>query len=152
MSIMPGQSPADDRHMTRHISDDDPLACPKCGQALAAGSAGGVTFKRCDGCAGLWLTPHEKERLLALKSIAKTIDPNGAAPRDAVGDTPGDPAKVLICPRDGGRLIRMVDRRQKHIRFESCKVCGGAFLDAGELRDMASYTLGERLRSLFGRA
>jgi Zn-finger nucleic acid-binding protein len=32
-------------------------------------------------------------------------------------------------------MIRMVDRHQPHIWYESCPVCFGVYMDAGEFRD-----------------
>ncbi len=134
--------------MTKHISDDDPLVCPKCAKTMEPHSAGDVAFERCTGCAGLWMNTTVFEKLMSEKSIAKAIDTGDPE----VGGWTADIEGALSCPRDGSRLIRMVNHRQPQVHYESCKTCGGVFLDAGELRDMASHSLIERLRAmLFGR-
>jgi Zn-finger nucleic acid-binding protein len=46
------------------------------------------------------------------------------------------------------RMIRMVDRQQAHIWFESCPICYGNFLDAGEFRDLTSHTVADIFRRL----
>lgn len=46
-------------------------------------------------------------------------------------------------------MVRMVDIDQHHIWFESCKICRGTFLDAGEFRDMKHHTLADYIRDLF---
>jgi len=123
------------------------LACPKCEGAMHRARVGAVEIDRCAGCGGLWLDALEKDKLLASKAAvaeADTGDPKVGKELDT---------EVLIhCPRDKSRMIHMVDRRQGHIGFEACKVCGGVFLDAGELRDMAHHSMLEKLRSIFSRA
>ena len=70
---------------------------------------------------------------------------------------PSLPRKVLDrvdrieCPRCESRLIRMVDRDQSHIHFESCTVCYGVFLDAGEFRDYKERNLLDFIEDLLTR-
>lgn len=121
------------------------IACPKCAAPMERVEAAGVTIDRCRGCGGLWLDVLEKERLIKSKA---------GVPQTDTGD-PKVGAKLneqteLYCPRDSSAMIHMVDPAQPHVGFESCTVCGGVFLDAGELRDLADFTLIERLRSMFG--
>lgn len=136
--------------MARHISDDSPLKCPKCGQDMASQTVGDVTLERCTGCTGLWMKASAMERLMARKDLARVVDTGGGA---TTANSPSEASAnaVLICPNDRSRLIRMVNHKQPHVQYESCKTCGGVFLDAGELRDLASHGLMERLRALFGR-
>ena len=134
--------------MAKHISDDSPLKCPKCSKDMTSQTVGDVTLERCTGCTGLWMKASAMERLMARKDLVRAIDTGSAATgewTDSVENT------VLICPNDRSRLIRMVNHKQPHVQYESCKTCGGVFLDAGELRDLATQGLMERLRALFGR-
>lgn len=121
------------------------IACPKCAAPMERAQAGDVTIDRCRGCGGLWLDALEKDRLLASKQAvaqADTGDPAVGAKLDTETE--------LFCPRDASAMIHMVDPAQHHVGYESCTVCGGVFLDAGELRDLADFTLLERLRSMLG--
>ena len=131
----------------RHISDDEnqPLKCPKCGKSMAAVNIGAVTIDRCEGCAGLWLDALEREKLMESKSDVRAADVG----RESMGDWTDETEGAVLCPRDHSRMIRMVDRQQPHVRFESCTVCGGTFMDAGELRDLSERTLRERVRRIF---
>jgi uncharacterized protein len=120
------------------------IGCPKCGARMSTADAGGVVIDRCPTCGGIWFDALELDKVLAsgaAKSVAKEADPLPAA-KGAKGP--------LQCPRDKGRLIRMAALGQPHVHYESCAVCGGAFLDAGELRDLSQVTLLERLRRVFG--
>jgi Zn-finger nucleic acid-binding protein len=104
---------------------------------------GEVVIDRCDGCGGLWLDALEKEKLLQHNREVRQADTGN---RDTGKEM--DDVRTIRCPRDRSQMIRMVDNRQPHVRFESCTVCGGVFLDAGELKDLSKFTLRERLRSI----
>lgn len=105
------------------------MKCPKC-----SGTLGPVTFQRteidrCDKCAGLWFDMMEQKDLKRLNG-SEAIDTGTV--RDAALD-----AKVMVmCPRDQARMVRMVDPAHPHIWVESCPICYGMFLDAGEFREL----------------
>jgi uncharacterized protein len=121
----------------------DPVECPKCHAAMRTVLAGDVQADRCQTCGGVWLDAREKETLLATRGAAKSIDVR----TDTRPSSSKPPA--LKCPRDRSALIVMSDAAQPHVRYEACTVCGGSFFDAGELKDLDSLTLRERLRSYF---
>jgi Zn-finger nucleic acid-binding protein len=123
-----------------------PIKCPKCGAMMKTAAVGAVEIDRCSGCNGLWLDALEKEALLQNRSAARAADTSAPAKGSAGKVAAPDGKAKTLCPRDHSLLIHMVDHRQPHIGFESCKVCGGVFLDAGELRDLSEFTIGERLR------
>lgn len=99
-----------------------------------------IEIDRCPRCGGLWLDALELDKLRADKDAARRAD------RASPGTAPGQKARVPgLCPRDRSPLIAMADREQPHVHFESCTVCGGVFLEAGELRDLSELTILERL-------
>ena len=55
------------------------------------------------------------------------------------------------CPVCKTQMIRMVDRDQPHIWYESCSSCHGVFFDAGEFRDYKDRTVLDYFRDLFAR-
>lgn len=103
-------------------------------------SAEGFEVERCTACFALWLDTLQQEKIS--RSAAESIDLGGGAR----GPTPSD-EQQLSCPACHTPMVRMVDRAQPHIWYEGCSVCGGTFLDAGELRDLKSRTLLDWLRS-----
>jgi len=136
--------------LSHHASQDEPdsnepIGCPKCGKQMAQVVEAGVTVDRCRSCGGIWLDALEMEKILAAKGAARRID----VPAPVIESRAGQKGATL-CPRDKSLLIHMVDHMHPHIRYESCKVCGGAFLDSGELRDLSHHSLLERMRSLLG--
>jgi len=48
-------------------------------------------------------------------------------------------------------MLRLVNARHPDVRYEQCSVCGGAFLDAGELKAIESRTVSDILFDLFSR-
>lgn len=108
-------------------------------------SYGVLQVDRCPRCAGLWLDANELEHVLARPSEVTTLDLGVHAGLEHL-----DSVRRIDCPRDKSHLVQMSDPKQPHVNFEQCSVCGGVFLDAGELRDLADFTLVERLRSMLG--
>lgn len=45
-------------------------------------------------------------------------------------------------------MLKMVDAQQPHIWYETCAVCGGSFLDAGEFKDMKHFNFFDLIRDL----
>lgn len=106
----------------------------------------GVATERCVGCGGLWLEALGRERLMSHAKAADEVDTGEAAIGEAM-----DEVKPRWCPSCRGPLVHLVDADQPHVGFESCTVCGGVFLDAGELRDLAEFTTSEKFKALWRR-
>ena len=101
---------------------------------------GGVEVDRCSGCGGLWFDAFEDEAVREA-GAARALDRGS----EEVGRTQNQQGKI-DCPRCHTRTIRMVDREQPHVWYESCPVCHGKFFDAGEFRDVSEHTLGDWIR------
>lgn len=130
-NIVPPPLP-EDLHQSSSID------CPKCRAGMKSILIGDVRIDRCYGCGGLWLDALEKDKLLGSKSAVKTADASDES-------RPASSSAKMLCPRDKSTMINIRDPRQLHVLFESCTVCGGIFLDAGELKDLSEITLRERL-------
>lgn len=109
-----------------------------------------VTVDRCALCGGLWFDRHELEALLSMR-VAGELDvgpfsTNRQNPRGA------EALGGLLCPRDGSVLVEVEHDQQRHVLICVCTECGGKLLDAGELLDLAEYTVVERIRSALRRA
>lgn len=52
-----------------------------------------------------------------------------------------------MCPRDQSLLTEVADAKQMHVLIMICSECGGKLLDAGELIDLAQFTVGERIKA-----
>lgn len=111
------------------------MNCPKCISPMVKVTIDDIEVDRCTDCQGLFFDEFEKERLRKLKG-AESLD---------VGDpkTGKEFNRVdrIHCPRCSSQMIRMVDIDQPHIWFEHCTVCGGAFFDAGEFRELSQHSI-----------
>ena len=94
---------------------------------------------RCEDCGGMWLDLNEIHRVLAIKGEAKRIE-LATEPKAR----PGSGRQTRLCPRDGGHMVTLSNLPQVHVEYEQCPICGGIYLDRGELNDLNSYTVLER--------
>ena len=121
------------------------MDCPKCDTGMDKVSFKGIEVDRCTGCKGLWFDMLEYEDLKSMEG-SEHIDT-------------GDPAtgrqynKIdkILCPVCKSHMIRMVDRDQPHIWFESCSTCYGVFFDAGEFRDYKEKSILDFFRDIITR-
>lgn len=121
------------------------MRCPKCAHSMERVAFEGVEVDRCTVCKGLWFDALEHELLKKMEGSEEidTGDPE-------VGEL-FDKEQQVDCPACHVRMIRMVDRDQPHIRFESCTVCYGVYFDAGEFTDFKYHTMMDIVRDLRAR-
>lgn len=107
--------------------------------------ADGVEIDRCTECEGIWFDAGELD-WLAQDEIAEAID---------IGEVEAGRSMNAVteidCPRCGRPMKHMADRHKPHIHYEVCLGCEGAFLDAGEFRELSQLSLVELLRGLMRR-
>lgn len=102
------------------------MNCVKCSGALQRVELADLEVDQCDRCAGIWFDARELDRVLNQKSI-------DALRRRSTPDQEGD-ARRGRCPRckGGGEMIRVASTLGP-IHIDTCPVCGGQWLDGGEL-------------------
>jgi Zn-finger nucleic acid-binding protein len=100
-----------------------------------------VQIDRCKKCGGLWFDEFELADLQAKEGSEKvdTGHANKSTQRSQLR---------LNCPKCTAPMLRMVDAHQPHIWYETCDVCGGSFLDAGEFKNMVQPNLVDRIKDL----
>ena len=109
--------------------------------ALEEQGQGGVVLDRCHVCRGFWVDLGELEAVLNQSSrVAKLAEHRPPPPHDET---------TLKCPRCHTQLVRLSHHQQRHLKLDTCTVCGGIFFDAQELTDLSAFTLLERIRSFF---
>jgi PAT family beta-lactamase induction signal transducer AmpG len=118
------------------------MRCPKCSSYLEQVKYDGIEVDRCVTCSGIWFDDGEVE-LLRNKRAAAAID-IGDAKRGAELNA----VDSYRCPRCGDAMARVVDARQRHIWYETCRGCDGSFFDAGEFLDLAQLTLSDLFKTL----
>ena len=121
------------------------MFCPKCENAeLEKQQVMQLEIERCPSCHGYWLDAHELERIVA-------APPKKLIREDRRLQTkPSDKTSGLKCPRCGGAtLIKLNSLLRPGTILDSCTVCHGTWLDAGELTKIAGQDLLGRIRQFF---
>lgn len=121
------------------------MLCPICDNTeLETQGVALIEIERCPQCRGLWLDANELEQLVA--SPPKTLLKED---RSAAADSK-DNSRRLMCPRCRGTpLIKLNSLLRPGTIIDSCTVCHGAWLDAGELTRLTGQDLVGRIRQFF---
>ena len=121
------------------------MNCPKCSSMMEKVRTKEATVDRCTTCKGLWFDLLEHKDVKG-KEAAQALDVGDAKTGKAFNKQVD-----VKCPLDGQRMTRMTALGQPHIHFEQCPTCHGVFFDAGEFRDFQTTSIGDMVKSLFGR-
>lgn len=102
------------------------MDCVKCEGKMRQVDVDGVVVDQCEACAGIWFDSGELSRVLGMKSVE--------ALKSLTKTSKVDDAKRARCPRckGEGKLVR-VAALESNIHIDTCAVCGGQWLDGGEL-------------------
>jgi uncharacterized protein len=117
------------------------MRCVKCEGELVMVRIDDVDVDQCDRCAGIWFDAHELERVLRREHVEPLL---GRGPVHA-----GDDDRRGRCPRCKGEgvLVRVASPRAG-IHVDTCAICGGKWLDGGEIDVLARKTFKDTMRRL----
>jgi len=96
------------------------MDCPRDGAQLVKLTRGEVTLDRCPTCSGLWFDATE------LKRVAHDKELESLASRVRAYAEPSP----FACPRCGGACVAS---HVQEVEVDTCTLCHGIWLDAGEL-------------------
>jgi Zn-finger nucleic acid-binding protein len=115
------------------------VKCVKCEGKLVTVRVDDVDVDQCDRCGGIWFDAHELERVLGRGHIEPLIKRGHARPEDD--------ARRGHCPRCRGEgyLVQIAGPRAQ-VHIDICAVCGGKWLDGGELDLLGRRSAGGLLR------
>ena len=124
------------------------MKCPRCANVeLAEATFDSVTVDRCPSCHGLWLDELELDAVL--NSRPKGLLADDRAQRDA--SAKANTTTRINCPRcKGTYLIKLNSRHRPGTIVDSCTVCYGTWLDAGELTRLTQRGMFGWLKGLMG--
>lgn len=121
------------------------MNCPKChSQSLESRTIDGIEIDECPTCHGIWLDALELEHLLE-------CDAKALLASDLRFDAhPGEAGARLNRPRcKGTYLIKLNSRIRPGTILDSCTVCFGTWLDAGEFGRLANKGFWASLKAMF---
>jgi uncharacterized protein len=107
------------------------MMCPLCTISLKQVNISGVNIDECfDGCHGLWFDNLELSRLDEVsEGGGETLERLLSYPRGS-----DERSQKLTCPRCNVAMQRKSFYYRSNIFIDECYVCGGVWLDAGELK------------------
>lgn len=115
------------------------MKCVKCPGRLVELRAGAVGVDRCDTCLGLWFDAKE---LAGVINHVRAADFEPVSSRGPLSsEAPHDEAHQRdtgVCPRCGIELARTETLTFEGMFYDRCGQCGGAWLEAGELKRIAT--------------
>jgi Zn-finger nucleic acid-binding protein len=123
------------------------MKCVKCDGTLRRVQLEDVEVDRCDSCSGIWFDSGELQRILGRPTIEEL--------RTKAKANKNDDSKRARCPkcRGEGKLVQVASLTSD-VHIDTCAVCGGQWLDAGELEilrgDGPLRSVGSFFRRLFG--
>jgi len=121
------------------------MNCPKCDGAMEAVKYRDIEVDRCVNCQGIWFDMLDAEHLKAAEG-SETIDIGNVEVGQGY-----NAVDRIECPKCHEPMLRMVDRAQPHIWYESCPVCYGLFFDAGKFADYREETIADFFRDLLAK-
>ena len=107
------------------------MRCPRCEHELQTVTVSGVKVDACQGgCGGIWFDAFELERMDQPDESAGWLLNNMRV--DLAIEV--DFEKPVHCPRcEQAELMRQKYPANDRIEIDKCRVCGGVWLDFGEL-------------------
>jgi Zn-finger nucleic acid-binding protein len=122
------------------------MECPVCQKSMHEEDFGGVCVDVCKvGCKGIWFDWTE------LAKLDETHEGAGRALRDALmsdhhkDDSPGR----INCPKCQKLMAAHLYQSNKQVTVDECYLCGGFFLDAGELEVIRENFMTEEDRDVY---
>lgn len=116
------------------------MNCPVCGKPMVEEDFGGVMIDYCkNGCHSMWFDWMEIVRL------DETDEGFGNALKEAISDprSNDEDRDPINCPKCGVPMHVHRYKAAREVNVDECYVCGGFFLDSGELRDIREQHITE---------
>lgn len=123
------------------------MKCVKCDGTLQRVELEDVEVDQCDACSGIWFDSGELQRILGKASTDRL--------KSAAKASKTEDAKRGRCPRcrGEGKLVQVASLKSD-LHIDTCSVCGGQWLDGGELEllrgDGPLRSIGDFFRKIFG--
>ena len=122
------------------------MNCPVCKNEMVEKDFGGVMVDVCEnGCKGIWFD------WLELEKLDETGEGLGAALEEALScqRQRDDNRGTINCPKCHKPMVAHLYKSAKDVTVDECYICGGFFLDSGELKVLREHFLSEDQRDVF---
>ncbi len=122
------------------------MDCPVCKNTMVEKDFGGVMVDVCaNGCKGMWFD------WLELSKLDETHEGAGQALAEALMSerVKDDGRDRIACPKCQKPMLPHLYQSSKEVTVDECYLCGGFFLDAGELKIIKESFMSEEERDSF---
>jgi len=122
------------------------MDCPVCQTKMIEEDFGGVMVDVCkNGCNGIWFDWVELEKL------DENHEGFGSALEAALNSSrvSDDNRKRINCPKCSRPMAPHLYKSSKHVMIDECYLCGGFFLDSGELKVIRDSFMDDKQRDSF---
>ncbi len=122
------------------------MECPVCKNTMVEKDFGGVMVDVCEnGCKGIWFDWIE------LSKLDETHEGAGKALAEALMSerVRDDNRDRINCPKCQKLMVAHLYKSSKEVTVDECYLCGGFFLDAGELKVIKESFMTEEERDNF---
>ncbi len=125
------------------------MKCPVCAQEMKEEDFGGVLVDVCEsGCKGIWFDWAEIIKLdESNEGLGKALEAALKYPQ-----TNDENRGNLNCPKCGVSMHKHKYKASKAITVDECYVCGGFFLDSGELSVIRETFMSEQEEKEYNKA
>ncbi|MEZ4311417.1 MAG: zf-TFIIB domain-containing protein [Polyangiaceae bacterium] len=125
------------------------MKCLKCEGDLVLVRVGEVEVDQCDTCSGIWFDSGELAKILGKKDVealrTRAEETSAASQRMRTADQ-----KRARCPRckGEGNLVQIASLNAD-LHIDTCAVCGGEWLDGGELATLRNEGFTRKIGAFF---
>ena len=122
------------------------MKCPVCQTEMVEKNFGGVMIDICsDGCKGIWFDWFELEKLdeahEGLDNVLKeALDSSRVKDSDR---------ERINCPKCSNPMVAHLYKSAKEVTVDECYLCGGFFLDSGELKVIRDNFMSDEQREAY---
>lgn len=111
------------------------MNCPKCDNGFEVIQFHEVELDRCKGCGGLWFDEGELKKIEDMELSGADISDFDKRNTEHMEHGAGEGK----CPKCENPLCEINFMYESKIRIDACEVCGGLWLDQGELSEIMEY-------------
>lgn len=118
------------------------MKCIKCEGTMALVRVDEVEVDQCDSCGGIWFDSGELAKIVGARDV-EALRTKAQAPKES-------DHKRASCPRcrGEGKLVQIASLTSD-IHIDTCAVCGGEWLDGGELSIVRNEGFSRKVAAFF---
>lgn len=118
------------------------MKCPVCDVEMRQIEFKTINVDVCDTCQGIWCDKDELEKLARLDEAVLSDSPLS---KSLLIEAENERKKsTLCCPSCEASMDKYEYSYDSGIMLDTCKICGGSWIDDGELKSIIDYVFGSQ--------